>query len=76
MKIAPEYGSVRTNRATFVGCSASVIVAFLKSTWAYVGVSQPLQKLAPIQLPLRDEHGVELYYNVAITPWYQITPDI
>ena len=40
----------------------------------YLGVSEPLKDLAPILLPLRDEHGVELYYNVAITPWCQITP--
>jgi porin len=41
----------------------------------YLGVSRPLKDLAPILLPLRDEHGVELYYNVAIAPWCQITPD-
>jgi hypothetical protein len=40
------------------------------------GVSQPLKELAPIPLPLRDDHGMELYYNFAITPCYQITPDI
>ena len=42
----------------------------------YLGVSEPLKDLAPLLLPLRDEHGVELYYNVAITPWCQITPDL
>ena len=42
----------------------------------YLGVSQPLKDLAPVQLPLRDEYGVELYYNIAVTPWCQITPDI
>ena len=31
---------------------------------------------APILLPLRDEHGVEFYYNVAVTPSCQITPDL
>jgi porin len=25
---------------------------------------------------LRDEYGVELYYNFAITPWMKLTPDI
>ena len=25
---------------------------------------------------LRDEYGVEAYYNVAITPWMKLTPDI
>ncbi len=42
----------------------------------YLGVSEPLKDLAPVLLPLRDEQGVELYYNVAVTPWCQITPDL
>src|SRR6187399_3240759 len=42
----------------------------------YLGVSQPLKDLAPNLLPLRDEYGVELYYNAAVTPWCQITPDL
>jgi len=25
---------------------------------------------------LRDEYGFEAFYNVAITPWLQLTPDI
>lgn len=42
----------------------------------YVGTSEALQNFAPKLLPLGDEHGVELYYNVAVTPWCHITPDI
>jgi porin len=42
----------------------------------YLGVSDRLKNLAPILLPLKDEHGVELYYNVAVTPWCHITPDL
>jgi porin len=42
----------------------------------YLGVSEPLKDFAPILLPLRDEQGVELYYNVAVTPWCQITPNL
>lgn len=42
----------------------------------FLGVSTDLKDLAPILLPLRDEHGVELYYNVQVTPWCQITPDL
>lgn len=42
----------------------------------YLGVSAPLRDLAPLLLPLRDEHGLELYYNAAVTPWFQITPDL
>lgn len=42
----------------------------------YLGVSEPLKNLAPLLLPLRDEQGVELYYNVSLRPWCQITPDL
>ena len=42
----------------------------------FLGVSTDLKDFAPILLPLRDEHGVELYYNVQVTPWCQITPDL
>jgi porin len=43
----------------------------------YLGVSEPLKDLASLLLlPLRDEQGVELYYNMAITPWCQMTPDL
>ncbi|MFM2216972.1 MAG: hypothetical protein RL240_1290 [Planctomycetota bacterium] len=42
----------------------------------YVGVSDPLKNLAPTLLPLRNENGVELYYNLQATPWCQITPDL
>ncbi len=42
----------------------------------FLGVSTELKNLAPVLLPLRDEHGVELYYNMQVTPWCQITPDL
>jgi porin len=42
----------------------------------YLGVSDSLKQLAPRLLPIRDEQGVELFYNVAVTPWCHITPDL
>lgn len=42
----------------------------------FLGVSSELKNLAPVLLPLRDEHGFELYYNIQATPWCQITPDL
>jgi porin len=42
----------------------------------YTGVSDALKDFAPVLLPLSDEQGVELYYNVAVTPWCHITPDV
>ena len=40
----------------------------------YVVVSDKLPQL--IQQGVRNEQGVELYYNVAVTPWLHITPDL
>jgi porin len=42
----------------------------------YTGTSDALTNLAPVLLPLGDEQGVELYYNIAVTPWCHITPDL
>lgn len=42
----------------------------------YVGVSEELKRLAPRLVPLRDEHGVELFYNLGLTPWFHLTPDL
>lgn len=44
-------------------------------SYFYLGLSQPLKDLAPTLLPLRDEYGIEMYYNLAITPGCQIAPD-
>ncbi len=30
----------------------------------------------PIEQTTRDEQGVELYYNLALTPWFHVTPDL
>jgi len=27
-------------------------------------------------LPVRADHAVELYYNIAVTPWLRLTPDL
>lgn len=40
----------------------------------YVVLSDKLPQ--PIQRVTRDEQGVEIYYNIAVTPWLHITPDL
>lgn len=40
------------------------------------GISNNILNLAPNLLPLRQEHGFEVYYNYALTPWCHITPDL
>lgn len=42
----------------------------------YIGVSDDLKNAAAKVTSLRDEYGIELYYNVAVTAKCQITPDI
>jgi porin len=43
----------------------------------YIDVNSPkLQGLFQSTKLLRDEYGFEAFYNIAITPWLQLTPDI
>jgi porin len=46
--------------------------------WSYVELSD---KLIPtlrqfLNLGLKREHAVELYYSAAVTPWLFVTPDL
>jgi porin len=41
----------------------------------FLGVSGVLKQSASPATPLRNEEGVEIYYNARITPWFQVTPD-
>jgi porin len=42
----------------------------------YLGFSDSFKNLAPAIVPLRDERGLELFYNVAMTPWCHVTTDL
>ncbi|MGQ0634519.1 MAG: carbohydrate porin [Planctomycetaceae bacterium] len=42
------------------------------AAYFYMGASTLLKTL----LPLRDEHGCELYYDLAVTPWFRLTADV
>lgn len=42
----------------------------------YAGLSTDFRNFAPRLIPLGDEHGVELFYNLGITPWCHLTSDI
>jgi len=44
--------------------------------YSFVSPSNGLRNLDPQGLPVRDDHAVELYYNVAVTPWLRLTPDL
>jgi porin len=42
----------------------------------FLAVSDVLKQEVRPSTPLRNDHGVELFYNAAITPWCHITPDL
>jgi len=44
--------------------------------WYYFGASDEFGPLARRVFAPRNETGVELYYNVQVTPWLNITPDV
>lgn len=41
----------------------------------YLGLSDEYKALAAPILPQRDEYGMELFYNYAVTPWCRLTAD-
>lgn len=43
----------------------------------YINVAHPKLAGAPVETKLfRDEKGLEIYYNTALTPWMRLTPDL
>ena len=44
--------------------------------WFYNGLSDERGVIARQFLGLQDETGVELFYNIAVTPSFHLTPDL
>lgn len=45
--------------------------------WYYMGISSALETtLSPLPGSLQNGQGVELYYDIAVTPWMHVTPDL
>lgn len=42
----------------------------------YLGFDDRFKDVARPIVPLRDEHGLELFYNVGVTPWCHVTADL
>ena len=42
----------------------------------YLAVSNVLKDAAPGLSPLKNEEGVEWFYNIAVNQWFHITPDL
>lgn len=44
--------------------------------YSHVEYSTPVQTLAPVLLPIGNDDAVEVFYNIAVTPWFRLTPDL
>ena len=42
----------------------------------FLAVSDVLKQEVAPSSPLRNDQGVELFYNASVTPWFHITPDL
>jgi porin len=42
----------------------------------YLGLGESFENLVSSIIPVRDERGVELFYNVAVTPWCHVAADM
>ena len=42
----------------------------------YLGFSDSFKEVAQLITPVRDERGLNLFYNVGVTPWCHITADL
>ena len=42
----------------------------------YLGFDGGFKNLASVITPVRDERGLELFYNVGVTPWCHVTADL
>ena len=45
-------------------------------SYFYTGLSSEFKSLGGPLIDLQDVQGVELYYNVAVTPWFHLTADL
>ncbi len=44
--------------------------------YAYTQYSTPVQDFAPALLPIGNDQAIELFYNFAVTPWFNVAPDL
>lgn len=44
--------------------------------YTFTRYSSPVRDLAPVLLPIGNDQAVELFYNFAVTPWFNVAPDL
>jgi porin len=70
---------IRWSASVGVGGSSPIVSRPLDTFgigYSYVAPSAGFRDLDPQFLPLRSDHAVELYYNIAVTPWFRLAPDL
>jgi porin len=70
---------VRVSAAVGLGGSSPLVSRPLDTFgigYSFVDYSSPVINLAPRLLPIQPDNAVELYYNIAVTPWFHLTPDL
>ena len=44
--------------------------------YSFTRYSSPVRDFAPVLLPIGNDQAVELFYNYAVTPWFNVAPDL
>jgi porin len=44
--------------------------------YTFTRYSSPVRDFAPVLLPIDNDQAVELFYNIAVTPWFNVAPDL
>jgi porin len=44
--------------------------------YAFTRYSSPVRDFAPVLLPIGNDQAIELFYNFAVTPWFNVAPDL
>jgi len=44
--------------------------------YTFTRYSSPVRDFAPVLLPIGNDQAVEMFYNVAVTPWFNVAPDL
>jgi porin len=44
--------------------------------YAFTRYSSPVRDFDPALLPVGNDQVVELFYNIAVTPWFNVAPDL
>ncbi len=44
--------------------------------YSFTRYSSPVRDFAPVLLPIGNDQAIELFYNFAVTPWFNVAPDL